>query len=186
MALDRETTDRFPSNNSGIPTAADNGVAPTDTKHSTLTTPSSVGFSRRRALAGVAGVGALGALAACGSSSDGSTTTGGGDPTAPADGGARAAGAIATTDQVPANGGLIITDPEPLVITQPASGDFKCFTAICTHQGCTVGSVEDNVIICPCHKSHYDATTGAVISGPAPAPLAAKSITVTGDQITLV
>ena len=170
MTLDRETTDLYPSDSSTA----------TPSYSTTFTARPGGGFSRRRVLVGAAGVGALGLLAACGGK-DGSTT-----PQESTDGGGAAGGtAIATTDKVPANGGLIVTSPEPLVITQPASGQFKCFTAVCTHQGCTVGSVKDNTIMCPCHGSTYDASTGDVINGPATKALAEKEITVTGDQITL-
>jgi Rieske Fe-S protein len=70
-------------------------------------------------------------------------------------------------------------------VTQPTAGNFKAFTAVCTHAGCTVGSVTDGVIKCPCHGSMYSAADGSVKGGPAPAPLAAKNITVQGGEITL-
>jgi Rieske Fe-S protein len=157
-------------------------------------------FSRRRALQGVAGIGILGiagtVLSACGSDEPASTTPSetqqpassdeptAGDTTAAAS--APAGDAIATTDEVPVGGGLILENPEKIVITQPEDGDFKAFTAVCTHQGCTVGSVENNVIRCPCHGSQYDASTGEVIQGPAPKALAPIDISVEGDDILLL
>ena len=60
---------------------------------------------------------------------------------------------------------------EPYVVTQPSEGDYRAFTATCTHTGCTVGSVEDNEIVCPCHGSRFDASSGEVLQGPAAAPL---------------
>lgn len=154
-------------------------------------------LSRRRVLHGAAGLGLLGvtgaALAACGG--DDPVADGGTTPQAPADPPESSAGepsaeapagdALASTADVPVGGGVIVEDPEPIVITQPTEGDFKAFTAICTHQGCTVASVADNTISCPCHGSMYDAATGEVIGGPAPEPLAAKTVTVEGDQILL-
>jgi Rieske Fe-S protein len=92
---------------------------------------------------------------------------------------------VGSTSEVPLNGGLIIEDPEPIVITQPADGEFLAFTAVCTHQGCTVATVEENVIRCGCHGSQYDASTGEVIGGPAPDPLAPIEINVEGDSISL-
>jgi len=71
------------------------------------------------------------------------------------------------------------------VITQPSSGTFMAFTAVCTHQQCTVGSVSGNVISCPCHGSQFSAKDGSVVQGPASSPLASKSITVSGGQIFL-
>ena len=83
---------------------------------------------------------------------------------------------------IPVGGGKIVGQ---IVVTQPSAGTFKAFSAICTHQGCTVGKVANSQIICPCHNSVFDAATGAVLSGPAPAPLPAKTVTVSGGAITV-
>ena len=91
---------------------------------------------------------------------------------------------LATTSQVPVNGGFINQDVA-VVVTQPSAGEYKAFTAVCTHAQCIVASVSDNVIQCNCHGSQYNAATGAVVRGPAPAPLAAKSIKVDGGNIVL-
>jgi Rieske Fe-S protein len=132
-------------------------------------------FSRRALLraagAGAAVAGVAVAAAAC-SNSSGS----GGTP-------ANAAGVTVKTSAIPLNGGEIIASAQ-IVITQPAAGTFKAFTAICTHQGCTVAAVANNVIQCPCHGSLFSASDGSVIQGPAQSPLAAKSITVANGEIT--
>jgi Rieske Fe-S protein len=99
-------------------------------------------------------------------------------------GGATAAGAkLAATSDVPVGGGLVLPDAA-LVITQPKAGTFKAFSAICTHQGCTVSAVEDGTINCPCHGSQFAIADGAVVDGPAKKPLPAKKITVSGGSIT--
>ena len=90
--------------------------------------------------------------------------------------------ALARTSDVPVGGGKILPDQQ-VVLTQPTKGDFKAFTAVCTHQGCTVNSVTDGVIACPCHGSRFSIEDGSVTGGPAPKPLAAVSITVEGDEI---
>jgi Rieske Fe-S protein len=103
---------------------------------------------------------------------------------APAQPGAGAADAkLAATADVPVGGGVILTDAQ-LVITQPKAGTFKAFSAICTHQGCTVSAVENGTINCPCHGSEFAITDGSVVAGPAPKPLPAKSIKVSGGSIT--
>jgi Rieske Fe-S protein len=79
----------------------------------------------------------------------------------------------------------VVLRGEQLVVTQPTAGDFKVFSAICTHQGCMVGAVADGAIICPCHNSMYDIATGQVVGGPAPRPLAERPVTVDSGQITL-
>lgn len=148
------------------------------------------GLTRRQVLRSAATVGVIGVagtvLAACaGDDEPGTTPTEGtsGSSEPPASDGSGAEGLAAIAD-VPVNGGLVL-ESEKIVITQPADGDFKAFTAVCTHQGCTVNEVTDNVIRCPCHGSTYDASTGEVTRGPATVALAPIEIAVDGDQITL-
>jgi Rieske Fe-S protein len=92
-------------------------------------------------------------------------------------------GVLATTDEVPVGGGLVLTDLK-IVVTQPAKGDFQAFSAVCKHQGQTVGRVEDNVITCLFHGSQYDAATGEVVGGPAPTGLDPIRITVAKGRIS--
>ena len=91
---------------------------------------------------------------------------------------------LAKTSDIPLGGGKIFKD-EKVVVTQPTKDDFKAFSAICTHQGCTVGSVADGTINCPCHKSEFRIADGSVAAGPATRPLPAKQITVEGGSISL-
>jgi Rieske Fe-S protein len=85
---------------------------------------------------------------------------------------------------VPVGGGAIFKN-EQVVVTQPAAGTFKGFSAVCTHQGCIVATVADGTINCSCHGSRFDIADGSVANGPASTPLPARSVTITGDQITL-
>ncbi|HLZ60038.1 MAG TPA: Rieske (2Fe-2S) protein [Ktedonosporobacter sp.] len=92
---------------------------------------------------------------------------------------------LARTTDIPVGSGRVFGSAQ-VVITQSALGQFQAFSSICTHQGCSVSKVEKGAIICPCHGSKFDATTGAVLAGPAPAPLASVSIRVNADgTITL-
>jgi Rieske Fe-S protein len=144
--------------------------------------------TRRALLAGAGAAGLATALTACGSDSPGTgssaapqpqTSTGGAGT-----GGASAGGALGTTSEVPVGGGKVFTTQQ-VVVTQPAAGTFKGFTAICTHQHCVVATVNNGVIQCPCHGSQYSIMDGSVKAGPAPAPLAEKPVTVRGDSIYL-
>ncbi len=145
--------------------------------------------SRRTVLASGVVVAAAAALtAACGSSDSGAATSPAASSPAGSGGGASspAAGAgttVATTD-VPVGGGTILADAK-VVVTQPTAGEFKAFTAVCTHQGCTVASVANGTISCPCHGSAFSAADGSVQGGPAKGPLAAVPVTVSGTQITV-
>lgn len=77
---------------------------------------------------------------------------------------------------------MILTGPK-IVVTQPTSGTFKAFSAICTHQGFLVTDVAGGTITCNHHGSRYSATTGAVEQGPAPAALAEVAVTVKDGQV---
>ena len=92
-------------------------------------------------------------------------------------------GGIAKAD-VPVGGGTIVAATKT-VVTQPAAGEFKAFSSICTHMGCPVAPVADGTINCNCHGSRFDIATGAVKRGPATRPLPAKTVTVKGDRITV-
>jgi Rieske Fe-S protein len=70
-------------------------------------------------------------------------------------------------------------------VTQPTKGEFKAFSAICTHQGCPVNAVTGGEIVCPCHGSHFSITDGSPTSGPAAKPLAARKVTVDGAQLSV-
>ena len=131
--------------------------------------------SRRTVLLGAggvsAGVAAAAALAACGT---GSAPTPSSVPTGP----------LAKTADIPVGGGKIFTSPR-VVVTQPTQGTFKAFSSICTHMGCPVTQIDNGQIKCTCHGSEYSITDGSVKRGPAPSPLAAKQLVVSGDEITV-
>ncbi len=91
---------------------------------------------------------------------------------------------LATTDEIPVGGGKIFKD-EKVVVTQPEEGQFKAFSAICTHQQCIVANVEGGTINCTCHGSKYSITDGAVENPPATRPLPAEKIEVDGNSIRL-
>jgi cytochrome b6-f complex iron-sulfur subunit len=73
-------------------------------------------------------------------------------------------------------------DGKPIAVARPTESSIAAFTAICTHQGCTVASAGQQ-LDCPCHGSVYNATTGAVVRGPAPLPLSPVKVTVSGDHV---
>ena len=112
--------------------------------------------SRRTLLRGAAAVGVTTPLlGACGS----------GEPASSPDGPSRAGTTLGATAEVPVGGGKVYAD-QRVVVTQPSRGEFKAFSASCTHQGCLVGSVEGGTINCPCHDSQFDIATGEPVQGP--------------------
>jgi Rieske Fe-S protein len=60
----------------------------------------------------------------------------------------------------------------------------KAFSSICTHAGCPVAEVTDT-INCNCHGSKFSITDGSVVNGPATKPLPARTVTVTGDSVSV-
>jgi Rieske Fe-S protein len=108
----------------------------------------------------------------------------GGSSDPPPSANASAGQELTKTTDIPVGGGTIFKK-EKVVVTQPTQGDFKAFSAVCTHQGCIVATVADGTINCACHKSSFAITDGAVTHGPATKPLPAEQITVQGDSIKL-
>lgn len=164
---------------------------------------------RRRTVLRAAGVGGAGvagaaALAACGGSSTppitggaassttaasatsstaSSSSTATGSETSSGSSAAAPSGTPVKTADVPVGGG-VINAQALFVVTQPSAGQFKAFSATCTHQGCAVTRVENGQIVCPCHMSHFDISTGAPSAdSQAKSPLPAKTATVSGDSV---
>jgi Rieske Fe-S protein len=134
-----------------------------------------VGASRRAVFGGVVGLGVgVPLLAACGSGGSGGS---GGTSTS-------TSGPIGKADEVPVGGGKIFA-ADKVVVTQPTAGDYKAFSAVCTHQGCVVAEIKGQDIDCTCHGSKFSITDGSVVQGPATKPLETLAVTVKGGEITV-
>ena len=148
--------------------------------------------TRRGLLAGVGLVGLAGAVSACssgGSSSSSAATNAGtagagATPAATSGGNGAAGGALAATSEIPVGSGKIFAS-QKVVVTQPTSGEYKGFSAICTHMQCTVDQISNGTIDCPCHGSQFSIKDGSVVAGPAPSPLPTEKINVSGTSIFL-
>jgi Rieske Fe-S protein len=149
--------------------------------------------SRRAVLAAAAGGACAAALAGCatydannggvaGPPPAAPSSTGGGGSTGGTGSSSGPADVLAKTSDIPVGGGEVLS-AKRIVVTQPAAGTFKAFTAVCTHQGCIVASVAGGTIDCACHGSKFSAADGSVVNGPATSPLAAIAITVEGTSI---
>ncbi|MGA5249009.1 Rieske (2Fe-2S) protein [Streptomyces pseudogriseolus] len=155
------------------------------------------GPARRTVVAAAGAAGLTVALTACGGSDEDASAapsqSGGaaddaanGGGTGGSSGGDAAGGGtqLASTADIPEGGGKVFAD-QKVVVVQPSAGEFKAYSATCTHQGCAVKSVSDGLINCPCHNSNFSVADGSVSSGPATKPLPEVRITVDGDSITL-
>jgi Rieske Fe-S protein len=135
--------------------------------------------STRRTVLATGAATAAAALAA-GCSKYGDSNNSSGSSSVKASGGQE----LAKTSDIPVGGGKILKD-QKIVVTQPKKGEYKAFSAICTHQGCTVGTIANGTIDCPCHGSKFNIADGSVAGGPAPKPLPAEQISVEGNSIRL-
>ncbi|MGP3751731.1 Ferredoxin subunit of nitrite reductase or a ring-hydroxylating dioxygenase [Streptomyces sp. LamerLS-316] len=121
------------------------------------------------ALAGAAGLGA----AACSTDSKlghAQTPT----PTAPVE--------LGAAEEVPVGGAKLYRE-QRVVVSCQAAGQYKAFSAQCTHAGCLLDKVEDNEGNCPCHGSRFDVTTGKAVQGPATVPLPSVPVKVEGGKL---
>jgi Rieske Fe-S protein len=57
-----------------------------------------------------------------------------------------------------------------LSILVNSAGQWRAFSATCTHAPCTV-QYTGSAMSCPCHGGSFSPNTGAVLGGPPPAPL---------------
>lgn len=154
----------------------------------------------RRAVVGAAG---LGLLAACSSDPPPAVTTAPPAPsgtTTPAPTSAVPASAppssppapapapprgvpLGKASAVPVGGGVIFAGQQ-VVVTQPQAGRYVGLSAVCPHQGCTVGGVSNGTITCPCHGSRFR-LDGSVARGPATRALGRRTVTVQDGELRL-
>ncbi|WP_328401966.1 Rieske (2Fe-2S) protein [Streptomyces sp. NBC_00390] len=95
-------------------------------------------------------------------------------PTAPVD--------LGEADAVPVGGARLYRE-QRLVVSCPAEGRYRAFSAQCTHAGCVLDKIENNEGNCPCHGSRFDVTSGKAVVGPATVPLPEVPIKVEGGRL---
>ncbi|HJQ41947.1 MAG TPA: Rieske (2Fe-2S) protein [Jatrophihabitantaceae bacterium] len=141
-------------------------------------------LSRRSAIEGAAAL-AVGAVAgavvarnSAAAKTKRGTTAANAYGAAPSDTGKR----LAALADVPSGGGIVIDDPA-VVVVRGAGDEVHAFSAVCTHQGCTVDKVAKGQIQCPCHGSRFDAATGHVTRGPASRPLPPIAVVVRNGEV---
>lgn len=145
------------------------------------------GPTRREVLASAGLLAGAGVLAACGAPATSPPATGSGDgATSPAAAGGASgapdAAALARLADIPVGGAVAATlDGQPILLVQPEAGTVVGLSAICTHQQCTV-QPDDDRLLCPCHGSVFS-LDGDNVSGPAPRPLDAVAVHVSGDDV---
>lgn len=72
---------------------------------------------------------------------------------------------------------------KPVILVRTSAGEFRAFTATCTHLDCTVQFRKDmGLIWCACHNGKYD-LNGRNVAGPPPRPLDEYRVIVQGEDI---
>jgi Rieske Fe-S protein len=133
-------------------------------------------------------------VGACGS--DGGSAGSGETPTASgaAGGGGpkvRKGEAIAKESEVGSGIAFPFTDAETgqeSVLVHLENGEFAAYSAICTHQACTVAyQPQTQKLACPCHGSVFDPADGArPTTGPAQLPLPEVAVRVEGGEVVRI
>ena len=70
-----------------------------------------------------------------------------------------------------------------ILVTQPRAGEYRAFSATCTHSGCIVSGVQEGQIACGCHGARFNVETGAVEAGPARTALGKITVEVRGSDL---
>jgi nitrite reductase/ring-hydroxylating ferredoxin subunit len=136
-------------------------------------------ISRRGVIASAVGVSAVAALSACSPEVSNLTSTSeseGPSTSAPV--------AVAKTPDIPIGSGKKFeVEGVQILITQPRAGEFRGFSAVCTHAGFVMSNIANSEIKCDNHGAVYSADDGSVLSGPAPRALGKVTVTVEGDDV---
>ncbi len=83
------------------------------------------------------------------------------------------------------SGKIIRFGNEPVILIRKPSGEFKAFSAVCTHLSCTVQFRKDwEVIWCACHNGKYN-LSGKNISGPPPRPLKEYNVNIQKGKLLI-
>lgn len=136
-------------------------------------------ISRRGVITSAVGLSAVAALSACSTEVTDLTST----PTPEAPSTSEPVAIAKTTDIPVGSGKKFDVEGVPILITQPRAGEFRGFSAVCTHAGFVMTNLANAEIKCDNHGAVYSADDGSVLSGPAPRALGKVTVTVEGDDI---
>jgi Rieske Fe-S protein len=140
---------------------------------------------RRTVLTATVASGSALALAACASEPEVAETT---PPSATIeDKSAEVSGEVllGMTSDVPVRGGtkFKLSYDLTVLVTQPREGEFRAFSATCTHAGCIVTGVQEEQIACGCHGARFNVESGEPEAGPAQSALGRIQLEVRGAEL---
>jgi cytochrome b6-f complex iron-sulfur subunit len=92
----------------------------------------------------------------------------------------------AKVGEVPVNSGKIFKfGNKPGILVHTVSGEFKAFSAVCSHLECIVQYKSDTKQIwCACHNGQYN-LSGKNVGGPPPRPLEEYKVNTRGDDVVV-
>jgi Rieske Fe-S protein len=92
----------------------------------------------------------------------------------------------AKVSEVKPNSGKVFRfGSKPGILVRLPSGEWRAFSAVCTHLQCTVQYRADvERVWCPCHNGHFD-LSGKNVAGPPPSPLESYTVIVRGDDVVV-
>lgn len=83
----------------------------------------------------------------------------------------------------PGSGRVVALGARPAILVRTPAGEWRAFSARCTHLSCTVRYREDlGLLWCPCHDGRFD-LTGKNVGGPPPRPLPPLAVVVKGEEV---
>jgi Rieske Fe-S protein len=94
--------------------------------------------------------------------------------------------AVGKVEQFKPNSGTIVRfGNRPAMLVRLPSGEFRAFSAVCTHLDCIVQYREDKEAIwCACHNGTYD-LSGRNVAGPPPRPLDTYDVAIRADDVVI-
>jgi cytochrome b6-f complex iron-sulfur subunit len=89
-------------------------------------------------------------------------------------------------NELPPNSGKIFKfGSKPGLLVRTPTGEYKAFSAVCTHLDCIVQYRPDmRLIWCACHNGQYN-LSGKNIAGPPPRPLEEYTVNIRGEEIVV-
>jgi Rieske Fe-S protein len=83
------------------------------------------------------------------------------------------------------SGKVVRFGARPAIVVHMPGGEFRAFSAVCTHLQCTVQYRADlELIWCACHNGRFD-LAGRNVGGPPPRPLDPFGVAVRGDDVVV-
>src|SRR5687768_17851468 len=95
---------------------------------------------------------------------------------------------VGRSDEVPEGEATAFQADGQEVAVARVGEQLYAFSDICTHRQCNLsmgGEIEGTTITCECHGSQFDMTSGAVLDGPAPEPIATFQVREEGGELQI-